>query len=92
MFNLEGLIPKLCDLAQEIGDDERALRLRSAGLQVLASMVNIDILHYLCSNSVSMCMKLLIAYCFLLINLENLVIKEQFSIFSSVFCIFRTSC
>ncbi|XP_076942808.1 protein SEMI-ROLLED LEAF 2-like [Bidens hawaiensis] len=39
MFNLEGLIPKLCDLAQEIGDDERALRLRSAGLQVLASMV-----------------------------------------------------
>ncbi|KAI3692753.1 hypothetical protein L6452_32575 [Arctium lappa] len=39
MFNLEGLIPKLCELAQEIGDDERALRLRSAGLQVLASMV-----------------------------------------------------
>ncbi|KAI3503996.1 hypothetical protein L1887_32540 [Cichorium endivia] len=39
MFNLEGLIPKLCELAQEIGDDERALRLRSAGLQVLAFMV-----------------------------------------------------
>ncbi|XP_024991124.1 uncharacterized protein LOC112525288 [Cynara cardunculus var. scolymus] len=39
MFNLEGLIPKLCELAQEVGDDERALRLRSAGLQVLASMV-----------------------------------------------------
>lgn len=39
MFNLEGLIPKLCQLAQEIGDDERALRLRSAGLQALAYMV-----------------------------------------------------
>ncbi|CAI9277592.1 unnamed protein product [Lactuca saligna] len=39
MFNLEGLIPKLCELAQEVGDDERALRLRSSGLQVLAFMV-----------------------------------------------------
>ncbi|KAM7486984.1 hypothetical protein LguiA_002993 [Lonicera macranthoides] len=39
MFNLEGLIPKLCLLAQEIGDEERALRLRAAGLQVLAFMV-----------------------------------------------------
>ncbi|XP_059632893.1 protein SEMI-ROLLED LEAF 2 [Cornus florida] len=39
MFNLEGLIPKLCQLAQEVGDDERALCLRSAGLQVLAFMV-----------------------------------------------------
>ncbi|XP_057959734.1 protein SEMI-ROLLED LEAF 2 isoform X2 [Malania oleifera] len=39
MFNLEGLIPKLCQLAQEVGDDERALRLRSAGLQTLAFMV-----------------------------------------------------
>ncbi|KAL5781115.1 hypothetical protein ACOSP7_006144 [Xanthoceras sorbifolium] len=39
MFNLEGLIPKLCQLAQEAGDDERALRLHSAGLQALAYMV-----------------------------------------------------
>ncbi|XVF65548.1 hypothetical protein PTKIN_Ptkin09bG0257800 [Pterospermum kingtungense] len=39
MFHLEGLIPKLCQLAQEDGDDDRALRLRSAGLQVLASMI-----------------------------------------------------
>nr|XP_011457274.1 PREDICTED: uncharacterized protein LOC101313176 isoform X3 [Fragaria vesca subsp. vesca] len=39
MFNLEGLIPKLCELAQEMGDDERALHLRSAGLQSLAFMV-----------------------------------------------------
>ena len=39
MFNLEGLIPKLCQLAQEAGDDERALHLRSAGLQALAYMV-----------------------------------------------------
>ncbi|XVF37736.1 hypothetical protein REPUB_Repub20aG0035500 [Reevesia pubescens] len=40
MFHLEGLIPKLCQLAQEEGDDDRALHLRSAGLQVLASMVS----------------------------------------------------
>ncbi|XP_044466327.1 protein SEMI-ROLLED LEAF 2-like isoform X1 [Mangifera indica] len=39
MFNLEGLIPKLCQLAQEVGDDERALRLRAAGMQALANMV-----------------------------------------------------
>lgn len=39
MFNLEGLIPKLCQLAQEVGDDERSLQLRAAGLQVLAFMV-----------------------------------------------------
>ncbi|KAF8402310.1 hypothetical protein HHK36_013264 [Tetracentron sinense] len=39
MFNLEGLIPKLCQLAQEVGEDERALQLRSAGLQALAFMV-----------------------------------------------------
>ena len=39
MFNLEGLIPKLCQLAQEMGDDERLLRLRSAAMQALAIMV-----------------------------------------------------
>ncbi|XP_047319149.1 protein SEMI-ROLLED LEAF 2 [Impatiens glandulifera] len=39
IFNLESLIPKLCQLAQEHGNDERALHLRSASLQVLASMV-----------------------------------------------------
>lgn len=39
MFNLEGLIPKLCQLAREIGDDDRALRLRSAGMQTLAVLV-----------------------------------------------------
>ncbi|XP_045824109.1 protein SEMI-ROLLED LEAF 2-like [Trifolium pratense] len=39
MFNLEGFIPKLCQLAQEMGEDERALRLRSAGLQALSYMV-----------------------------------------------------
>ncbi|XP_056857578.1 protein SEMI-ROLLED LEAF 2-like, partial [Raphanus sativus] len=40
MFNLEGLISKLCQLAQEMGDDERLLRLRSAGMQALAIMVS----------------------------------------------------
>ncbi|KAG4988493.1 hypothetical protein JHK84_031054 [Glycine max] len=38
MFNLEGFIPKLCQLAQEVGEDERTLRLRSAGLQALSYM------------------------------------------------------
>ncbi|GMN54746.1 hypothetical protein TIFTF001_023871 [Ficus carica] len=39
MFNLEGFIPKLCQLAQEVGGDERADSLRSAGLQTLSAMV-----------------------------------------------------
>ncbi|KAK7261608.1 hypothetical protein RIF29_27923 [Crotalaria pallida] len=39
MFNIEGFIPKLCQLAQEVGDDERALLLRSAGLKTLSYMV-----------------------------------------------------
>ncbi|KAI3446472.1 hypothetical protein Pfo_003137 [Paulownia fortunei] len=39
MFNLEGLIPKLCQLAQEVGEVERAEHLRAAGLQALSAMV-----------------------------------------------------
>ncbi|RYR30373.1 hypothetical protein Ahy_B01g055150 isoform B [Arachis hypogaea] len=39
VFNLEGFILKLCQLAQEVGEDERALHLRSAGLQALSYMV-----------------------------------------------------
>ncbi|KAL8459913.1 hypothetical protein ACS0TY_031715 [Phlomoides rotata] len=39
MFNLEGLIPKLCQVAQEPGEDERAKHLRAAGLQTLSAMV-----------------------------------------------------
>lgn len=39
MFNLEGMIPKLCQLAQEMGEDERVSHLHSAGLQALSSMV-----------------------------------------------------
>ncbi|XP_027344187.1 uncharacterized protein LOC113856537 isoform X2 [Abrus precatorius] len=39
MFSLEGFIPKLCQLANEVGDNERALLLRSAGLQALSYMV-----------------------------------------------------
>ncbi|XP_028780001.1 uncharacterized protein LOC114736381 isoform X4 [Neltuma alba] len=39
MFNLEGLIPKLCQLAQEVGQDERVMCLRSAALQALSFMV-----------------------------------------------------
>ena len=39
MFNLDGMIPKLCLLAQEMGEDEREQYLRSAGLQALSAMV-----------------------------------------------------
>ncbi|THU57659.1 hypothetical protein C4D60_Mb03t05850 [Musa balbisiana] len=38
MFNLEGLIPKLCELAQEMGEDERANDMHAAGLRALSSM------------------------------------------------------
>lgn len=46
MFNVEGLVPKLCQLAQELGDDDRALRIRAAGLQALSSMV-----RFMCEQS-----------------------------------------
>ncbi|KAI3984401.1 hypothetical protein MKX01_011355, partial [Papaver californicum] len=39
MFNLDGLIPKVCQLAQEVGEDERTLQLRAAALQALSSLV-----------------------------------------------------
>ncbi|KAG9456465.1 hypothetical protein H6P81_000973 [Aristolochia fimbriata] len=39
MFNLEGLIPKLCQLTQEVGEDESTVHLKSAALQALSSMV-----------------------------------------------------
>ncbi|KAF4360994.1 hypothetical protein F8388_016803 [Cannabis sativa] len=39
MFNLDGMIPKLCLLAQEVGKDEREQCLRSAGLQTLSAML-----------------------------------------------------
>ncbi|KVH94768.1 Armadillo-type fold [Cynara cardunculus var. scolymus] len=39
MFNLEKFIPKLCHLAQEVGEDARVEPLRAAGLQALSSMV-----------------------------------------------------
>ncbi|KAJ4844645.1 hypothetical protein Tsubulata_033636 [Turnera subulata] len=45
MFNLEGLIPKLCEMAQNMGDDDKFLRLCSAALQVLASMVSFMVEH-----------------------------------------------
>ncbi|XP_066307612.1 protein SEMI-ROLLED LEAF 2-like isoform X2 [Miscanthus floridulus] len=39
MFNLEGLVPKLCKIGQQLREDDEGLRLRSAALQALASMV-----------------------------------------------------
>lgn len=44
MFNLDGFILKLCNLAQQMGDDVKIQHLRAAGLQVLSSMVT-RILH-----------------------------------------------
>ncbi|MBA0635318.1 hypothetical protein Godav_000057 [Gossypium davidsonii] len=39
MFNLEGFIPKVCQLAQETGEGEREKNLRAAGLQAISSMM-----------------------------------------------------
>ncbi|CAN6176891.1 unnamed protein product [Urochloa humidicola] len=38
-FNLEGLVPRLCEIAQEVGEDERARSLRAAALQSLSAMI-----------------------------------------------------
>ncbi|XP_008461315.1 protein SEMI-ROLLED LEAF 2-like isoform X2 [Cucumis melo] len=39
MFNLDGMIPKLCLLTQETGEERREKQMRSAGLQALSSMI-----------------------------------------------------
>ncbi|CAN1815918.1 Protein SEMI-ROLLED LEAF 2 [Linum perenne] len=39
VFNLDGLVPKLCALVQEMGEDEKIQNLRSSGLQALSAMV-----------------------------------------------------
>ncbi|CAH8385363.1 unnamed protein product [Eruca vesicaria subsp. sativa] len=39
LFNLEGFLPKLCQLALEGGDDDRSRSLRAAGLQALSAMI-----------------------------------------------------
>ncbi|KZV15899.1 hypothetical protein F511_14538 [Dorcoceras hygrometricum] len=39
MFNLEGFIPKLCQLAQEAGEHKKAEYLWAAGLQALSAMI-----------------------------------------------------
>ena len=38
MFNLDGLIPKICPLAHELREEERTIHLCSAGLQALSSL------------------------------------------------------
>lgn len=37
-FNLEGLVPRLCELSQEVGEDEQTIALRAAALQALSAM------------------------------------------------------
>ncbi|KAM0890462.1 hypothetical protein ACQ4PT_027050 [Festuca glaucescens] len=44
MFNLESQIPKLCHLAQELGEKEKISILHAAGLQALSSMVLLSFL------------------------------------------------
>ncbi|KAK8679823.1 hypothetical protein V6N13_145256 [Hibiscus sabdariffa] len=39
MSNLEGFIPQVCQLAQEVGEGERETKLRSVGLQAISSLV-----------------------------------------------------
>ncbi|KAK9016467.1 hypothetical protein V6N11_078963 [Hibiscus sabdariffa] len=39
MSNLEGFIPKVCQLAQEAGEGERETNLHSAGLQAISSLI-----------------------------------------------------
>jgi protein EFR3 len=39
MFNVEGLIPRLCELGRDLRDDNGGLQLRCAALQALVSMV-----------------------------------------------------
>ncbi|XP_006657548.1 protein SEMI-ROLLED LEAF 2-like [Oryza brachyantha] len=38
-FNLEGLVPRLCELAQEVGEDEKTITLRAAALQAISAMI-----------------------------------------------------
>ncbi|KAL2320766.1 hypothetical protein Fmac_029735 [Flemingia macrophylla] len=45
LFNLESVIPKLCQLAQETGDDERAITSRSTGLKALSAMIVSSVLE-----------------------------------------------
>ncbi|XP_018467652.2 protein SEMI-ROLLED LEAF 2-like [Raphanus sativus] len=71
MFNLEGIIPKLCQLAQEMGDDERSLRLRPAGMQALAFMVSFIGEHSQLSMDLDMIM------CVILENYMDLEKKGQ---------------
>ena len=53
MFTLDGFIPRLCELAQEVGEDEKVQHLRAAGLQTLSAMVSccpsssMDLIKYL---------------------------------------------
>lgn len=39
MRNLDALIPRLCELARETGEERRRMSLRAAGLHALSTMV-----------------------------------------------------
>lgn len=65
MFNVEGMIPRLCELGQDLRDDDSGLRLRSAALQALASMVLHElkiIWSLLCCFKPQVCLKFSLCY------------------------------
>jgi len=68
MFNLEGLIPKLCKIGQQLRGDDEGLRLRSAALQALASMVR----HFFFQNCSYEWYKVFIAYILARLHCYNL--------------------
>lgn len=72
IFNLEGLIPKLCQMAEEVGDDERILPLRSSGMQALACMVLFMGEHSHISMDFDKIMSVMLEnYAYLQMNLEH---------------------
>ncbi|XP_023514234.1 uncharacterized protein LOC111778563 [Cucurbita pepo subsp. pepo] len=71
MFNLEGIIPKLCEVAIEGESDDKAPHLQSAGLQTLASMI----LFMGEQSHISMDFDNIIS-----VVLENYVVDVQYSI------------
>lgn len=74
MFNLEGFIPKLCQIAQEVGEDERVAPLRSAALQALSSMVFFNVAFTNFSCHVYGCFLLIILpYMYVIFLIFNLI-------------------
>ena len=57
MRNLDGLVPSLCALAREHGEDKRRLPIRAAALQALAAMVLANFLYFVSLSFMSIFLK-----------------------------------